>query len=99
MLLAKCCGDEIWSLEICRSEGIPEAWIEELQDSFESGFDTDRNTIYVDGEVVNQYHGLLDLHIAYKLAEYLGIDCNAETRNALGRRSEVQALQEAAEEN
>ena len=98
MLLARCTGDEIWSLETCRQEGIPEVWIEELVDTFESGFDTDRNTIYVDEGVTNQYHGVLDLHLAYKLSEFLGVDWRSVTEHALGRRAEVQALKEAVEE-
>ena len=98
MLLMKCTGDEIWPVEICRSAGIPEAWISELADCFESGFDSDRNTIYKNENPVNQFHGVLDLHLAYKLAEFLGIDWRAATNTALGRRAEVRALQEALEE-
>ena len=98
MLLMECSGDEIWSIETCRERGVPENWIEELRDCFESGFDTDRNTIYVQDQRVNQYEGVLDLHLAYKLAEFLGIDWQRVTRNKLGRRAEVQAIQEAMEE-
>jgi len=103
MLLLKCTGDQIWSVEACQKEGIPAIWIQELQDCFESGFDTDRNTIYVDDEwlgekMVNQYKGVLDLHLAYKLAEYLGIDWKSETATALGRRAEVDALKDALDE-
>ena len=103
MLLLKCTGNHIWSIQTCRNEGIPEIWIEELRDSFESGFDTDRNTIYVDdglnGEkIVNQYEGVLDLHLAYKLAEYLGIDWKSETALKLGRSAEVEALKDALDE-
>ena len=98
ILLMKCLGDEIWSIETCQKEGIPEQWITELRNTFESGFDTDRNTIYVDDKLTNQYHGILDLHLAYKLAEFLGVDCQAETQSSLGRRAEVKALQVAFEE-
>ena len=102
-LLLKCTGNHIWSLETCRREGIPEAWIEELKDGSESGFDIDQNTIYVEGEfggekMVNQYEGVLDLHLAYKLAEYIGIDWQRETATALGRAAEVKALQDALDE-
>ena len=98
MLLLKCTGDEIWSVETCRSAGVPETWIQELVDSFESGFDTDRNTIYEDGKIVNQYHGILDLHLAYRIAEYLGIDWKSITATALGRTAEVSAIKEALDE-
>ena len=36
MLLSECRGDEIWSAQLCREQGVPEAWIEELADAFES---------------------------------------------------------------
>lgn len=99
MLLAKCTGDEIWSRETCRAEGVPEAWIEELADCFESGFNTDRNTIYEKNRLTNQYEGVLDLHLAYKLAEFLGVDWKSATAFALGRTAEVQAIKEAFEES
>ena len=98
MLLLKCTGDEIWNEQTCREVGIPESWIDELLDNFESGFDTDRNTIYEDSRLVNQYRGVLDLHLAYRLAEFLGIDWRRVTANAMGRRSEVAALQAELDE-
>lgn len=97
-LLLQCSGDEIWSEETCRSSGIPESWIEELVDNYESGFDSDRNTIYEGQRIVNQYRGVLDLHLAYKLAEFLGIDWQRVTAGALNRRSEVAALQAELDE-
>ena len=98
MLLLKCTGDEIWNEQTCREAGIPERWIDELIDNFESGFDTDRNTIYEDLRMVNQYRGVLDLHLAYRLAEFLGIDWRRVTANAMGRRAEVAALQAELDE-
>jgi hypothetical protein len=98
MILLQCTGDEIWSVETCRQQGIPETWIDELQAAFESGFDSDRNTIYEDGRMVNQYHGVLDLHLAYKLAEYLGIDWRRATAAALGRQAEVAAIKAELDE-
>lgn len=98
MLLLKCKGDEIWSEETCRQEGVPEAWIEELCENFESGFDTDRNSIYENGKLVNQYRGVLGLHLAYRLAEFIGIDWKAVTATALGREAEVTAIKEALDE-
>ena len=98
MLLDKCTGDEIWPVDLCREAEIPEAWIEELADSFESGFRHDRQTIYYEERAVNQFYGVQDLHLAYKLAEYLGVDVQAITATALGRTAEVRALKEAVEE-
>ena len=97
-LLLKCTGDEIWDETTCRQEGIPEGWIQELLTPFESGFDTDRNTIYFKDQRVNQYEGVLDLHLAYKLAEYLGIDWKRATATSLGRRAEVAAIQAELDE-
>ncbi|MEZ6093245.1 MAG: hypothetical protein R3C03_03260 [Pirellulaceae bacterium] len=76
-LLLECRGDEVWSIETCQSAGIPQAWIDELQDAFESGFDHDRNTLYIDGRLTNQFGGCRDDDLAYKLAEYLGIDSSS----------------------
>ena len=101
MLLLKCTGDEIWSVETCLAAGVPQIWIDELLDCFESGYDTDRNTIYVDDELteekmVNQYQGVLDLHLAYKLSEFLGIDWKSLTANKLGRRSRSSGVERSA---
>ena len=98
MLLSECRGDEIWSTRTCRESGVPEAWIEELADTFESGFRSDRETIYEADKVINQYHGVRDLDLAYKLAEFLGVDSKRVTELALGREAEVRALQEAVDE-
>ena len=72
-LLSECTGDDIWSIEHCRARGVPEAWIEELADCYESGFRSDSQTIYVEQRVVNQYQGIRDIDLAIKLGEYLGV--------------------------
>ena len=97
-LLSVCRGDEIWSVDHCRQVGIPDEWIEELSDCYESGFRTDSQTIYLDDNVVNQYHGVTDRDLAYKLAEFLGVDTQRVTSSALGRVAEVIALKEAIDE-
>ena len=98
MLLLKCRGDEIWDDEACRAARIQQAWIEEMKDRFESGFDADRNSIYVDGKLVNQYEGVSDLHLAYKLAEYLGIDWQRATAHAISRTAQVDAIKAEIDE-
>jgi hypothetical protein len=98
MLLDQCVGDEIWSVEVCREAGVPDAWIDELADAIESGFQSDRQTIYLEGKLVNQYHGVEDLRLAYKLAEYLGVDVPSTIALVIGRLAEVRALKEAVEE-
>ena len=97
MLLTQCQGDEIWSIALCREQGVPEAWIEELVNCFESGFRSDRETIYYENKVTNQYEGVRDLDLAYKLAEFLGVGRQVASM-ALGSVAEVRALQEAVEE-
>ncbi len=73
-LLSECTGDDIWSVDHCRERGVPESWIEELADCYESGFRRDDQTIYVENRVVNQYMGLRDVDLAIKLGEYLGVN-------------------------
>jgi hypothetical protein len=97
-LLAECTGRDIWSLEYCRERRVPEAWLVELKDCFESGFETDRQTIYHLGEVVNQFEGVRDLDLAYKLAAAVGVDVKRATYSALGATAEVAALKEAVDE-
>lgn len=98
MLLAECVGNEIWSVEHCRRQGVPAEWIEELADCFESGFRTDRETIYYGEQQVNQYHGVRDLDLAFRLASFLGVNTRQATALAASRLAEVRALQEAADE-
>ncbi len=98
MLLSECRGDEIWPVTLCRKKGVPEPWLEELADCFESGYRTDRETIYYEEHAVNQYHGVRDIDLAYKLADFLGVNTGHATQFALGRSAEVRALKEAADE-
>ena len=98
MLLDECVGDEIWSADLCRQKQIPGDWIDEMADCYESGFRTDRETIYHEARHVNQYHGIRDRDLAFKLAEFLGVETQRATELALGLRAEVAALKEAADE-
>lgn len=98
MLLNECSGDDIWSPEHCCQRGVPLGWIEELKDSYESGFHRDAETIYLDDRVTNQYHGLRDVDLAIKLGEYLGIDVQTLISRAASRRHLVRLIHEAIEE-
>jgi hypothetical protein len=98
ILLEECTGRDIWSVETCRAKGVPEAWIEELAEAYESGFERDRETIYHQGRVTNQYHGVHDLLLARKLAALLDVDVDRVMRMALGEPAEVRALREEADE-
>lgn len=99
MLLLKCSGDEIWSEATCQSAGVPQAWIEELCENYESGFDSDANTIYgEDGKLTNQYRGVSDLLLARKLAEFIGLDWQRVSNTAFDRCGEVRAIKELLDE-
>ncbi|MCC7338952.1 MAG: hypothetical protein IT422_27980 [Pirellulaceae bacterium] len=98
MLLSECSGDDIWSPEHCRQRGVPLGWIEELSDSYESGFGRNTETIYLEDRVINQYHGLRDVDLAIKLGEYLGVDVQAVISRAASRRHLVRLIHEAIEE-
>ena len=97
-LLTQCDGDEIWSLDHCRRVRVPEAWIAELADAYESGFQNDAQTIYVENRQTNQYHGIRDVDLAMKLADSLGLDAKSVTQMTASRRSVVQAIKDAVEE-
>ena len=98
ILLAECHGDDIWSIDLCREKGIPNNWIEELVDGYESGFQSDRQTIYYEGEMVNQFEGIRDVDLCFKLAEFLGVNTNDIVPASPTRRAVVQSLQDAVDE-
>ncbi len=98
MLLAECRGDEIWSVPYCESRGIPPLWIHELADCFESGFTKRRDIIFHQDRVTNQFHGVRDLDLALRLAEFLGVDTGPIVAYTLGDLGIVTALKEAVDE-
>jgi hypothetical protein len=98
LLLEECTGDDLWSLEYCRQQRIPESWIEEMGDCFESGFRSDRETIYYQEQVVGQYEGVRDVDLACRLAQCLGVDPGPLEQQAWDRRDLVRRLKEAVDE-
>ena len=97
-LLAECTGDDIWSLQHCRSRGVPQHWLEELADCFESNPQRDDETIYVEDRPSNQYEGVRDVDLAIKLGEYFGIDVSLLQPTAASRSHLVRLIVEAVEE-
>lgn len=97
-ILQECRGDEIWSLEHCRLRGVPELWIEDLVDTYESGFQRDSETIYWKGNITNQYRGVHDVKLAIHVARSMGLDVDRVTQSALGRVGIVNAIKEAVED-
>ncbi|MFO0924154.1 MAG: hypothetical protein U0905_16875 [Pirellulales bacterium] len=98
LLLSECTGDDLWSADYCRQRGIPEPWIEELLDCYESGFENRSQTIFVGDEVVTQYEGVRDVDIAIKLAEYLGHDIRDILETTMHRSIIVRRIREKVEE-
>ncbi len=94
-ILSKCFGNEIWSIETCLSEGVPQDWIEDLADAFESGFQFDRQTIYVGDSATNQYHGVRDIDLAIRLGKVLGINVDRATDTNFRCRAIVQSIKDA----
>ncbi len=99
MLLSACTGRDIWPVDLCRQQGIPAEWIQELADCFESGFRSDRQTIYYEQRVVNQFQGVHDLQLAYRLGEFLGVDTQRVGAGLGDPVAQVRAIQEAADED
>jgi hypothetical protein len=98
VLLSLCDGEEIWSVDYCRKQRVPESWITELTDAYESGFETDRETIYDADKPVNQYEGVLAVDLAIKLAKTLGLPMARILGAARDRSAIVREIREALEE-
>lgn len=94
-LLAECTGDDIWSIEHCRVRRVPEPWISELSDAYESGYQSDQETIYTDQGMTNHYHGVRDVDLAIRLAAELGIHISAQQQARYSRQRLVQAIKDS----
>ncbi len=97
-LLSECTGDDIWSIEYCRKRQIPEDWISELQDAYESGFDSIDQTIYYRNEVVNQFEGIRDVDLACKIGHLLKVNVVRIVEQQISRVGVVREIREAIEE-
>ncbi|MFC1757569.1 hypothetical protein ACFL2H_02215 [Planctomycetota bacterium] len=98
ILLDECSGDDLWSVELCQQKGIPNTWIEELTDAYESGFNSDAETIYYGERIVNQFEGVRDVDLAIRLADFLGVQTSQIVASSLSRAAVATALKEAVEE-
>lgn len=97
-LLDECTGRDIWSVEHCRQQGVPDSWIAELADAFESNPQQDQDAIYYKGAATNQFHGVRDIDLAMKLGDELGIDVHRISAMTVSREATVTAIKEAVEE-
>jgi len=103
-LLAQCTGDDIWSVEHCRTAGVPDDWIESMADAFETSYRRDRDTIYVADpdrgqRVVHQYHGIRDVDLAARIGRLLGVPVDSLAKVQPTRVSLVRAIKEAVMED
>ena len=94
-VLMECTGRDIWSIETCVQKRIPEDWINELKDCFESGFLYDQQKIFHKNELINQFEGVFDRDLAIKIAQFLGVHVDNAIATALSPAQEVAALKEA----
>ncbi len=97
-LLTECTGDDIWSIEYCRKRLVPEAWINELRDAYESGFDSNNQTIYYRNEVVNQFEGIRDVDLACKIGQLLKVNVPRIVQQQNSRTGVVREICEAIED-
>jgi hypothetical protein len=93
--LSECRGDEIWSLDYCRQRCVPNQWIDSLMDAYESGFRSDRETIYYRGALVAQFEGVRDVDLALQIANELGLDVDSIQQSAWSPTDCVQKIHEA----
>ncbi len=99
MLLSECTGNDIWSIEYCRLRLIPEAWIKQLRDTYESGFDSNDAMIFYREKLVNQFAGVRDVDLACKLGQFLGLEVDRIVSSQYSRSGVVGAIREAMEES
>ncbi len=98
-LLSECTGDDIWSIDYCLKSHVPTEWIVELQDAYESGFNSINQMIFYRSEVVNQFEGIRDVDLACKIGQLLEVNVSRIVQSQITRAGVVRAIQEAIEES
>lgn len=103
-LLDECTGDDLWSVEHCVQRRVPQAWIDELADAYETSYRISSQAIYVaDAEqgrrIVNQFYGVRDVDLAKRIARELGVDISSIAALAGSRRRVVEMIKEALMED
>jgi hypothetical protein len=102
-LLDECTGDDLWSIEHCVARRVPQAWIAELADAYETSYRISSQTIYVSDpqhgrRIVNQYYGVRDIDLAKRIAVELGLDVKTIESTSLSRRGLVEMIKTAVME-
>lgn len=99
-LLDECTGDDLWSVEHCLLRRVPQSWIDEMADAYETSYRISSQTIYVADEthgrrIVNQYYGVRDIDLAKRVAVELGIDVGSIELLTGSRSAVVRMIKEA----
>lgn len=98
-LLDECNGDDLWSVDHCQLCRVPQEWIDELADAYETSYRFRDQTISVPDpagrRVVNQYHGVRDVDLAIKLGRQLGVNVDSIQSISLTRQSLVRNIKDA----
>lgn len=97
-ILAECTGETIWTVDYAAARGVPPDWIDALSDAFESGFDDDRDTIYVGPRAVGQFHGIRDIDLCRRIAQLMHVDLDRIEAQSMSRRDLYRRIVEAIEE-
>ena len=72
--------------------------MDELLDAYESGFESDSQTIYYRNEIINQFEGIRDVDLACKIGQYLKLNVARILERQISRSAVVRAIREAIEE-
>jgi hypothetical protein len=97
-LLSLCDGEEIWSIAYCRAQGVPDRWVKDLRDAYESGFLDRSQTIVYQGRPINHFEGVLAVDLAVRIAGALGVEVRSILERYRDRSTIVRAIQEQVEE-
>jgi hypothetical protein len=94
-ILDECTGEHIWSAEHCALRGVPDEWVRQMGDTYESGFRDDSQTIYTDKGVTNQYRGVRDVDLAIRIGKQLAVDVESILTRHASRTAIVTAIKQA----
>jgi hypothetical protein len=97
--LSECTGDDIWSIQHCRTRGVPEEWILQLRDVYESGFQSQSQMIYFADQLVNQFEGVRDVDLACRIGDALGVNVAKIATRSLTRLNCVAKIKESIEDD
>lgn len=96
--LAECTGDDIWSMEHCRLRGVPEEWLTQLRDVYESGFQSHSQKIFFGEKLINQFEGVRDVDLACRIAAALGLNIAKIVSESFSRSDCVTKIKESLED-